>query len=391
MGDPGVQGRYEPQAALLTAARESGYSSIMNGSEHRMDIAVGLSGGVDSAVTAALLKAAGHRVRGVIMKIWDGRALDAEPGRHACYGPGEAEDLADAERIAGHLEIPLHVIDLAAEYSEQILARCRREYRAGLTPNPCVHCNRLMKFELIPARLRAAGIPVDRFATGHYARIARDDSRGRLLLLRGVDPEKDQSYFLYQLTQALLSQTLFPLGEMTKDEIRRLARERDLPVAEKAESQDFVSGGYGTIFGSPGRPGPILSAEGAVLGEHRGIEHYTVGQRRGLGIAHPEPLYVLAIDAERNAVIAGPAEKLHEGELEAVGLNWIAIDDLTEARRLQARIRYRHRAAPALVEPLARGRVRVRFDEPQRAIAPGQAVVFYDGELVVGGGLIAKV
>ena len=282
------------------------------------------------------------------------------------------------------------MIDLSLEYNAHVLEPCSREYRAGLTPNPCVHCNRLMKFELIPARLRAAGVSFECFATGHYARIGYDEQRGRYLLKRGADAEKDQSYFLYQLTQDLLAQTIFPLGERTKGEIRRRARDLKLPVAEKAESQDFVAGGYGAIFTSPGRPGAIVTPEGAVLGQHQGIEHYTVGQRRGLGIAHPEPLYVLAIDETRNVVIAGTADKLMQGELEAVSLNWIAIERLEESRRLHARIRYRHHAAPALVEPIADGRLRVRFEEPQRAIAPGQAVVFYDDDLVVGGGIIAK-
>ncbi len=380
-----------------------------------MRVVVALSGGVDSAMAAALLKEAGHDVIGAIMRIWDGRPLAGEPGRHACYGPGEIEDVAEAERIAAHLGIPLHVLDLSGEYNALVLERCTRQYRAGLTPNPCVHCNRAMKFELIPARLREMGVAFDRFATGHYAIIERDEGRGRYILRCGRDRAKDQSYFLYQLTQELLAQTLLPLGSHTKVEIRRRAADLRLPVAEKPESQDFVSGGYGALFTSPGRPGPILDEGGRRLGEHRGIEHYTVGQRRGLNIAHAEPLYVLAIEEQRNAVIVGPGDRLLRPDLEAGDLNWIAIPELREPLRIQARIRYRHAPAEATVAPAdtvapgdaagppgddagppgaaAPGRpavVVVRFDEPQRAVAPGQAVVFYDGDLVVGGGIIAK-
>jgi tRNA-specific 2-thiouridylase len=371
-----------------------------------MRVAVGLSGGVDSAMAAALLKEAGHTVIGAIMRTWDGRRMADEPGRHGCYGPGEVEDVDAAERIAAHLDVPVHVLDLSGEYNTLVLDRCTGQYLAGLTPNPCVHCNRVMKFELIPARLRRMGIAFDRFATGHYAMVEQDATSGRFLLRRGRDRDKDQSYFLYQLTQDLLAQTLLPLGPYTKAEIRSRAADLELPVADKPESQDFVSGGYGALFTSPGRPGPILDEDGRQLGGHRGIEHYTVGQRRGLNISHTEPLYVLAIDERRNAIIVGPEHRLLRSDLEAVELNWIAIPELREPLRVQARIRYRHVPAPATVSPatvspatvspagtvsaVGTGRVEVRFDEPQRAIAPGQAVVFYDGDLMVGGGIIAK-
>jgi tRNA-uridine 2-sulfurtransferase len=355
-----------------------------------MRVVVGLSGGVDSAMAAALLKEARHTVIGAIMRIWDGRPMADEPARHGCYGPGEVEDVAEAERIAAHLGIPLHIIDLSREYTALVLEQCTRQYLAGLTPNPCVHCNRLMKFELIPARLREMGVAFDGFATGHYAIVDHDEASGRYRLRRGIDRDKDQSYFLYQLTQKQLARTLLPLGPYTKAEIRRRAAALGLPVAERPESQDFVSGGYASIFSNPSQPGPILGEDGRRLGEHRGIEHYTVGQRRGLDIAHTEPLYVLAIDDVRNAVIVGPGDRLLRSELEAGELNWIAIPELREQLRVQARIRYRHAPAAATVAPAGGGRAAVHFDEPQRAIAPGQAVVFYDGDLVVGGGIIAK-
>ena len=353
-------------------------------------VAVGLSGGVDSAVAAALLQEAGHAVIGVSMKIWDGRPMAPESRRHACYGPDEAEDLRDAERVASHLGIPFHVLDLSAEYRHQILAECSRQYLSGRTPNPCVHCNRRIKFDLIPARLRDQGIDVDAFATGHYAIVQNDVPRGRFLLLRGRDRDKDQSYFLYQLTQDLLACALLPLGTRTKAEVRDRARALGLPVAEKAESQDFIAGGYDSIFDSPDEPGPILNESGEAVGRHGGIRHYTVGQRRGLGIAHAEALYVLAIDERRHAIIVGPAHSLYADALVAEALNWIAIPSLDTPRRVQARIRHRHEAADATLDPLPEGRARVRFDHPQRAIAPGQAVVFYEGEIVLGGGIIAK-
>jgi tRNA-uridine 2-sulfurtransferase len=352
-------------------------------------IAVGLSGGVDSAVAAAMLRDAGEAVVGVSMRIWDGGAAGAPSARHACYGPGEDEDLHDAERIAAHLGIPFHAIDLTGEYRREILDACAAQYLAGRTPNPCVHCNRRLKFDLLPARLRALGIEVEAFATGHYAITGRDPASGRALLRRGVDRAKDQSYFLYQLTQEQLGQARFPLGPFTKAEVRARARALALPVAEKAESQDFIAGGYDAIFRGPDAPGPILDGTGREIGRHAGIRHFTIGQRRGLGIASREPLYVVALDAVRGAVVIGPAENLYAATLEAEALHWIAIPSLDVPRRMEARIRYRHEAAPATVAPLPGGRARVVFDEPQRAIAPGQAVVFYEGDLVVGGGIIA--
>jgi len=353
-------------------------------------VAVALSGGVDSAVAAALLRDAGHEVIGVTMRIWDGRPMAAETDRHACYGPGEEADLRDAARIAERLGIPLVILDLASDYNAEILDLCTRTYLEGRTPNPCVHCNPRMKFGRIPARLRALGVAFDAFATGHYAIVERDPAQDRWLLRRGRDLGKDQSYFLYQLTQDQLASARFPLGALTKSEVRERARELGLPVAEKPESQDFIAGGYDAIFPAPDEPGEIRDESGAVLGRHAGIRHYTIGQRRGLGIAHSEPLYVVAIDETSRAVVVGPESRLYRGELIADALNWIAIDSLDAPRDAQARIRYRHEAAAARIEPLPGDRVRVRFESPQRAIAPGQAVVFYDGDVVVGGGIIAK-
>jgi tRNA-uridine 2-sulfurtransferase len=352
-------------------------------------VAAGLSGGVDSAVAAALLQEAGYDVIGVTMRIWDGRPLPVKAVRHGCYGPGEEEDVADAAQVAAFLKIPFHVVDLAREYNAEILNYCSRQYCAGKTPNPCVLCNRTMKFERIPAWLRSRGIAIEYFATGHYATIEHDAARGRYLLKKGRDLEKDQSYFLYLLTQEHLAATLFPLGSYRKAEVRGIAARLGLPVAQKPESQDFVAGGYHALFECPPRPGPILDTEGKVLGEHQGIHRYTIGQRRGLG-ACGTPRYVIAIDEKRNAVIVGTADRLSSTGLVASALNWIAIERLAEPMRVKARIRYRHEESDALVEPREDGSVAVTFQRPQRAVTPGQAVVFYDGDRVVGGGTIER-
>ena len=352
-------------------------------------VAVGLSGGVDSSVAAALLVQAGHAVLGAAMKTWDGRPSATGTGRHGCYGPGEEADIADAARVAAHLGIPFHILDLSREFTSEVLADFSRQYRSGLTPNPCVRCNRYVKFGLIPARLKAAGIPFDAFATGHYATIDTDPLRARHILKRGADRRKDQSYFLYLLTQDQLSSTIFPLGDRTKSEVRRIARDLGLPVAERPESQDFYEGRHADLFEQPARPGPILSPDGEILGQHRGIHRYTIGQRRGLG-AHRAPLYVLDIDPGRDAVIAGPEDRLMTAELTAGSLNWIAFETLTAPIQVKAQIRYRHVASDAVVLPRDDARVDVRFSAPQRAVTPGQAVVFYDGDAVLGGGTIER-
>jgi tRNA-uridine 2-sulfurtransferase len=355
-------------------------------------VAIGLSGGVDSAVAAALLKKAGFQVLGVSMKIWDGRPLPQETESHGCYGSGEVEDIEDARRISAALNIPFYELDLSQDFNQGVLNLCSKQYYSGITPNPCVYCNRKLKFELIPEKLRQQGHQVDFFATGHYANTDFDQTRGRYLLKRGRDQDKDQSYFLYQLTQEQLSQTLFPLGQYTKADIRKFANELSLPVAEKPESQDFVSGGYHTVFGEKSTPGPIVDQTGNKLGEHRGIQFYTIGQRRGLNISHSEPLYVAAIDAGSNTIIAGPVDSLYQSEFVTASLNWIAVTELRDPLPAEVRIRYRHKASPATLYPVDEGRkVKVQFQEPQRAITPGQAAVFYNGDTVVGGGIIERI
>jgi len=348
-----------------------------------------MSGGVDSSVAAALLKKPGNQVSGITMIIWDGEDDSGETKRHGCYGPGEAEDVADARRVARTLGIEFYVYDLTQEYQAEVLDYFRQEYLSGRTPNPCLRCNHRVKFAALLSKAQDSGVEFDRFATGHYARVAYDENTHRYLLKKARDSSKDQSYFLSFLSQEQLGHSLFPLGEYTKEEVRRMAADFGLEVKNKPESQDFVAGGYTSLLGAA-QPGPILDKRGNALGEHRGIQFHTVGQRRGLGISAKEPLYVTDIDPEKNAIIVGNKEDVYRNELIATGLNWIAIEDLERPIKVRARIRYVHEEAEAVVSPLVRDRVSVKFEEPQMAITPGQAVVFYDGDIVIGSGTIEK-
>lgn len=350
-------------------------------------VLVAMSGGVDSSVAAALLKQQGYTVIGVTMRIWEGVAFPAQTGFRGCYGPDEERDMEDACGVADVLDIPFHFLDLRSEYRSQVLDYSRGEYLSGRTPNPCVRCNRWVKFEAIGRKARDCGIGFDLFATGHYARVEYDEKHGRYLLRKARDLSKDQSYFLFSLSQEQLGCCLFPLGNRTKQEVKQIASDLGLGINGKPESQDFISGGYSFLVKDSAQPGPILDSEGRVIGQHRGIPFYTVGQRRGLGLASKEPLYVTIIDAERNAVIVGRKDELYSDELTVSELNWM-VQRPSEPIRAKARIRYRHREAEAMVVPLDGDRVSVRFKEPQMAVTPGQAVVFYEDDLVLGGGTI---
>ena len=353
-------------------------------------VAVAMSGGVDSSVAAALLKEKGYEVIGVTMKVWDGETLPANGTRHACYGPGEEEDLEDARKVAQVLGIPLNIFDLRQEYKIEVLDYFCHEYLSGRTPNPCIRCNRRVKFDALLEKARDTGIEFDYFATGHYARVEHDESRSRYLLKKAKDMAKDQSYFLFALSQEQLSNSLFPLGNHTKEEVRKMARDLELGIDDKPESQDFFAGDYSSLLGKVARPGPILNKEGEILGEHRGIPFYTIGQRKGLGISSKEPLYVTAIDQGKNVIVVGPKEEVYGDELVAMELNWIAIQELSRPVDLKAKIRYLHKEAEAMVIPLDEDKVHVKFKEPQMAITPGQAVVFYDDDTVIGGGTIER-
>ena len=353
-------------------------------------VAVAMSGGVDSSVAAALLKEKGYEVIGVTMKVWDGETLPANGTRHACYGPGEEEDLEDARKVAQVLGIPLNIFNLRQEYKIEVLDYFCHEYLSGRTPNPCIRCNRRVKFDALLEKARDTGIEFDYFATGHYARVEHDESRSRYLLKKAKDMAKDQSYFLFALSQEQLSNSLFPLGNHTKEEVRKMAWDLELGIDDKSESQDFFAGDYSSLLGKVARPGPILNKEGEILGEHRGIPFYTIGQRKGLVISSKEPLYVTAIDQEKNVIVVGPKEEVYGDELVAMELNWIAIQELSRPVDVKAKIRYLHKEAEAMVIPLDEDKVHVKFKEPQMAITPGQAVVFYDDDIVIGGGTIER-
>lgn len=352
-----------------------------------MKVVVGMSGGVDSSVAAALLKEQGFRVSGITMKIWDGVALPGNGKRHACYGPGEDEDIEDARKVARILGIDFHVFDLKQEYKSRVLDYFCSEYLSGRTPNPCLICNRTVKFSALLDKTRAGGIEFDYFATGHYARVEYDKRRRRYLLKKASDLSKDQSYFISALSQEQLSHSLFPIGKYTKAEVRKMAYDFGLMVSDKPESQDFIAGDYSSLVGA-GTPGPVLDGRGNILGEHRGIPFYTIGQRKGLGISAREPLYVTDINPEKNAITVGRRAEVYRDDLTASGLNWIAIEELKRPMEVKARIRNKHEEAEATLSPSGEDRVHVKFREPQMAITPGQAVVFYQDDMVVGEGTI---
>jgi tRNA-specific 2-thiouridylase len=353
-------------------------------------VVVGMSGGVDSSVAALLLRDAGHQVHGVTMKIYSGKPAEG-PVADSCYGPGEQSDIEEAARVCARLGVPHTVVDLCDEYQELVLDYARDEYLSGRTPNPCVLCNGRVKFGLLLDRLaNVEGVQFDLFATGHYCRIAAIPDTGRLAIRAAEDPRKDQSYFLCMLKQEQLSRVTFPLGGMKKPDVREIARAAGLSNHDRAESQDFAAGGYRAIVSQSDKAGPITDAAGKVIGEHKGVWGYTIGQRKGLGVGGGEPLYVTRIDAASNTVVAGPESSLFRRELVARGVNWASRDEPVEPIRLQVKVRYRNPAVPALLTPDGEGGVRVTFDEPQRAIARGQWAVFYDGDILVGGGVIAE-
>ena len=362
-----------------------------------------MSGGVDSSAAAALLREAGHELVGFTMQLWNQRrglsvGEDGEPLPSRCCS---LDDVYDARRVAEDLGFPFYVLNLERDFEREVVEPFVRSYLEGETPIPCVACNSRLKFASLDRMALSVGC--EKVATGHYARVRFDEAAGRHRLLRGLDPRKDQSYFLWELTQEQLSRSLFPLGEMTKGEVRELARRHGLYVAEKRESQEicFVpDGDYAGFIDryleAEGREaerpagGEIVDAGGHVLGSHEGVHRYTVGQRRGLGVSRPLPLYVVRVEPEAGRVVVGHEDELLASEFEAAGVNWLAFDEPSEPVRADVRVRYRHRESPAAITPLGRGRARVRFDEPQRAVTPGQAAVFYRGAEVVGGGWIVR-
>ena len=357
-----------------------------------MKVVVAMSGGVDSSVAAALFKREGHQVIGVTMQI---RPSNRQAGADRFGGCCGINAIEDARKVAYKLGIPHYVMNFRENFARKVIDDFCQEYRQGRTPNPCIRCNQYIKFGALLEKTRELG--ADFIATGHHAKIEKDEAKGTYFLKKGVDRQKDQSYFLYPLTQVQLSRTLLPVGNLTKEKVREIAGEMALPVAAKPESQDicFIPDDNYAVFLKdyiPGaaRPGAILNERGDTLGSHQGIMYYTVGQRKGLGISGKEPSYVITIEPERNAVIVGTKAQALGDELIAGRLNWILMDTLTQPLTIKAKIRYRHQEAEAVVTPLDKEQVQVKFKEPQFAITPGQAVVFYDKETVVGGGIIEQ-
>jgi len=357
----------------------------------RGKVIVAMSGGVDSSVAAALLKEQDYVVTGVTMKTWTGEpSLLDEKTRHGCYGPGEEEDIEDACKVTQVLGIPFYVFDLSKEFKSEVLDCFCQEYLSGRTPNPCIWCNRRIKLDALVKKARDSGIEFDHFATGHYARVEYDEIRSRYLLRKAKDMRKDQSYFLFALSQEQLRHLLLPVGYYTKEEVREMASCFGLGVESKPESQNFIAGGYSSLVKASACPGPILDKDGRILGEHQGIPFYTIGQRKGLRISAGAPLYVIDIDLESNAIVVGNKGQVYGDELVASELNWIAMAKLEQTITVRAKIRYLHQEAEAVIAPLDKDKVYIKFKQPQMAITRGQAIVFYDDDTVIGGGVIER-
>jgi tRNA-specific 2-thiouridylase len=362
-------------------------------------IAIAMSGGVDSSTVAAVLQEQGHPIVGLTMQLWNQRRLPElqgdGPKQHRCCS---LDDVYDARRVAQHLNFPHYVVNFEDQFEQRVVRPFVDQYLAGRTPIACTNCNTDVKFE--PLLRMARQIGAERLATGHYARIRKNEQTQRWELLRARDESKDQSYFLWGLSQEQLSRSEFPLGELNKEEVRALARRTNLPVAEKPESMElcFVPSGnyvqfiqaYAKDAGIPLQQaeGEIVTEDGVVVGHHNGVHNFTIGQRKGLGFAAGKPLYVLSIEPANNRVVVGDDDSLRTTSFEVNIVNWVSIEQPTGPLRATVKIRHKHEPAPAAIEPLSDSRARITFDAPQRAITPGQGAVFYDVDRVLGGAWI---
>ena len=372
-------------------------------------VVVGMSGGVDSTLTALLMLNKGCRVIGVTMSLWDGSIPEVKSEksvREACYGPGEEKNIAECQKFCDEHGIDYHVIDVKKEYTERVLEYFKAEYRSGRTPNPCIFCNRYIKFGALLEGLEKLNIEYDYFCTGHYAKIVRPESGlygtdNRPFMISGaVDVSKDQTYFLYRVPSKTLEKVRFPLAFTKKSEVFRLAEEANLDAAKRKESQDFIGEEYFDILFSdkPSVPGDIIDLDGHVIGKHRGIEHYTVGQRRGLGVALSYPVYVHSIDAKNNVVVLAPNDALDSDGLIADNFVWPGDIEPERAFRANVKIRLASKPVPALIEKFipenpenfTGNAWKITFDEPQRAVAPGQSAVIYLDGVILGGGIINR-
>lgn len=359
-----------------------------------MKIMVGMSGGVDSSVAALLLKEEGHEVIGATMSIWDKNkklpSLASATCKDACYGPNEAEDIEAARQICSEIGIEYYVFDCVEQYEKIVLDNFKKEYLSGRTPNPCIWCNSLIKFDVLPFIAKKSGLEFDKFATGHYARVIFDEKIQRFTLRKGINPKKDQSYFIYRLRQNQLANIIMPLGSYTKEQIREIAKNKGLTVHDKPDSQDFYGGDYNELLGISPKEGNIVDLKGNILGKHQGVWNYTIGQRKGIGIAHESPLYVIKLDSEKNELVVGEIDNTFKKSLTAIDINWVSVDKITEEKEVSVKYRSAQTPVEAVIKPFNED-VIVEFKEYQKSIAPGQSVVFYDNDLLLGGGIIEKV
>ncbi|MBO7582412.1 MAG: tRNA 2-thiouridine(34) synthase MnmA [Treponema sp.] len=371
-------------------------------------VVVGMSGGVDSTLTAYMLKERGCKVIGVTMSLWDDsfpvvQGDDAKAVKDACFGPGEADDIEECRRFCAKYDIEYHVIDVKEQYKREVIEYFKSEYRAGRTPNPCIRCNRMIKFGALLQGVEALGIKFDYFCTGHYAKIVRPEEGlygtdcRPYMIASATDVSKDQTYFVYRVPSSVLERVRFPLALMKKSEVFELAKKAGLAAAERAESQDFISAEYFDLLfaDKPSVPGDIIDLDGHVLGRHRGIEHYTIGQRRGLGVAVSYPVYVHSIDAKNNVVVLAPSSALDSAGLIADDFVWAGdVVPPPEAEPIEAMVKIRLASKPVKAK-IRRNNPEgteweVMFETPQHAVAPGQSVVLYQDGVIIGGGIISK-